>query len=56
MWEYIQEGKIEVAWISVALTTGIFVGVTDRSYDRVRAGAGSGSGLIICCSKTKQLL
>ncbi len=56
MWDYIQEGEADVSWISVALTTGTFIGVTDGSYDHVRAGTVSGSGWIICCTKTKQLL
>jgi hypothetical protein len=52
MWDYIQEGEIDVAWISVALTTGMFIGVTDGSYDQVYARAISGSRWILCCSKT----
>jgi hypothetical protein len=56
MWDYIQEGEIDVRWISAALTTGTFIGVTDGSYDRVRAGAVSSSGWIICYAQTRQLL
>ncbi len=56
MWDYIQEGEIDVTWIGTALTTGTFIGVTDRSYGRVGAGAVSGSGWIICCMQTRQLL
>jgi hypothetical protein len=56
MWDYIQEGEIDVTWICTALTTGTFIGVTDGSYDRVRAGAVSSSGWIICCTQTRQLL
>jgi hypothetical protein len=56
MWDYFQEGEIDVTWISMALTTGKFIGVTDGSYDRVRAGTVSGSGWIICCMQTRQLL
>jgi hypothetical protein len=56
MWDYIQEGEIDVTWISTALTTGIFIGVTDRSYNRIRTGAVSGSGWIICFMQTRQIL
>jgi hypothetical protein len=56
MWDYIQEGEANVSWISVALTAGTVIGVTDGFYDRVRTGTVSGSGWIICCTKTKQLL
>jgi hypothetical protein len=56
MRDYIQEGEIDVTWISTALTTGTFIRVTDGSYDRVRIGAISGSGWIICCTQTRQLL
>jgi hypothetical protein len=56
MWVYIQEGEIDVTWISTALTTGTFIGVTDGSYNRVCAGAVSSSGWIICCMQTRQLL
>ncbi len=31
MWDYIQEGEIDVTWISTAITTGTFIGVTDGS-------------------------
>jgi hypothetical protein len=48
MWDYIHEGEIDVTWISMALSTGTFIGVTDGSYNRARAGAVSGSGWIIC--------
>jgi hypothetical protein len=47
MWDYIQEGEIDVTWISTALTTGTFIGVTDGSYDRACASTVRGSGLII---------
>jgi hypothetical protein len=56
MWDYIQEGENDVIWISMALTTGAYIGVTDRSYDRVCAGAVSGSGWIICSMQTRQFL
>ncbi len=56
MWDYIQEGEIDVTWISTTFTTGTFIRVTDRSYNRVRAGAVSCSGWIICCTQTRQLL
>jgi hypothetical protein len=51
MWDYIQEGEANVSWISAALTAGMFIGVTDGSYDHVHAGTVSGSGWIICCTK-----
>ncbi len=55
MWDYIQEGEMDVTWISTALTSGTFIRVTDGSYDRARAGAVSSSGWIICCTQTRQL-
>jgi hypothetical protein len=56
MWDYIQEGEAGVSWISVALTAGTFIEVTDGSYDRVHTGTISNSRWILCCTKTKQLL
>ncbi len=56
IWDYIQEGKRDVSWVSAALTAGTFIGVTDRSYDRVCTGTVSGAGWIICCTMTKKLL
>jgi hypothetical protein len=56
MWDYIQEGETDVSWVSAALTAGTFIGVTHRSYDRVRAGTVSGAGWIICYTTTKKLL
>ncbi len=44
MWNYIQEGKTDVSWVSAALTAGTFIGVTNGSYDHVRAGTVSGAG------------
>jgi hypothetical protein len=43
MWDNIQEGELDVTWISTALTTSTIIGVTDRSYNRVYVGAVSGS-------------
>ncbi len=56
MWDYIQEGKTDVSWVSAALTAGTFIGVTDGSYDCVRAGTVSSAGWIICCTTMKKLL
>jgi hypothetical protein len=56
MWDNIQGGKMGVKWIRTALTDGSFIGVTDGSYDRVRAKYVSGSGWVICCTKTRHLL
>ncbi len=56
MWDYIQKGEIDVTWISMALTTGTFIRVTDGSYNRARASTVGGSGWIICRTQTRQLL
>jgi hypothetical protein len=56
MWDYIQEGKTDVSWVSIALTAGTFINVTNGSYDRIRTGTVSGAGWIICCTTTKKLL
>jgi hypothetical protein len=56
MWDYIQQGEIDVTWISTAFTTGTFIGVTDGSYHRVCTSAVSSSEWIICCTQTSQLL
>jgi hypothetical protein len=47
MWDYIQEGEMDVTWIGTALTTNTFIRVTDGSYNRVRASAVSGYGWIV---------
>jgi hypothetical protein len=44
MWDYIQEGGTDVSWVSAALTAGMFIGVTNGSYDRVHAGTVSNAG------------
>jgi hypothetical protein len=51
MWENIQGIKMGVEWIRTALTNGSFIGVTDGSYDRVRAKHVSGLGWVICCTR-----
>jgi hypothetical protein len=56
MWDYIKKGEADVSLISAALTAGTFIGMMDGSYNRVHTGTVSGSGWIICCTKTKQLL
>jgi hypothetical protein len=56
MWDNIQEGKMEVERIRTALTVGSFVGVTDGSYNRIRAKSVSGSGWVIYCTKTRHLV
>jgi hypothetical protein len=37
MWEHIVEDDINVGWIWAALTNGMFLAVTDGSYDREMA-------------------
>ncbi len=56
MWVNIHEGDINVEWIKAAITEGSCLGVTDGSYDRERARTVSGSGWVICCTKTRRLL
>ncbi len=56
MWENIHEGGIDVEWIKEAITEGSFLGVTDGSYDTERTKTVSGSGWVICCTKTRRLL
>jgi hypothetical protein len=56
MWDNIQGGKMGVEWIRTAITDGSFIGVTDGSYNRVRAKYISGLEWVICCTKTRHLL
>jgi hypothetical protein len=56
MWDNIQEGEINVTWISTVLTHSSSIGVTDGLYDREPARTVSGSGWVICCIKSRQLL
>jgi hypothetical protein len=56
MWENIHKGDINVKWIKEAIPEGSFLGVTDGSYDREQAKTVSGSGWVICCTKTRRLL
>jgi hypothetical protein len=56
MWNNIVEGYIEVEWIKTALETNTFIGVTDGSYNRERASTVSGSGWLICCTRSKRIL
>jgi hypothetical protein len=55
-WDNIQGGKMGVEWIRTALIDGLFIRVTDGSYNRVRAKHVSGSGWVICCTRTRHLL
>ncbi len=50
MWEHIVEGDINVDWIRNALTKGMFLAVTNGSYDRTAVPTVSGSGWIIVCT------
>jgi hypothetical protein len=34
MWDHVQEGEINVTWISAAFANGSFIGVTDGLYDQ----------------------
>jgi hypothetical protein len=56
MWDNIIEGHNEVDWIRTALESNTFIGVTDGSYNRERASTVSGSGWVICCTKSKRIL
>jgi hypothetical protein len=56
MWEYIQEEEMDVTWISTPLADTSFISVTDGLHDRDRASMVSGSGWVICCSKSRKLL
>jgi hypothetical protein len=47
--------EINVTSISTALADGSFIGVTDGSYDRDRASLVSGTGWVICCTKSRKL-
>ena len=56
MWDNIVEGHNEVEWIKSALENGSFIRVTDGSYNRESANTVSGSGWLICCTKSKCIL
>ena len=56
MWESTVEGYPDVGWIRSALETNTFIGVTDGSYNRERASTVSGSGWLICCTRSKRIL
>jgi len=56
MWEHIVEGDIEVGWVWDALANGMFLAVTDGSYNREKAPTVSGSGWIIVCSACHRTL
>ena len=56
MWDNIVEGYIEVEWIKAALETNTFIGATNGSYNREWASTVSGSGWLICCTRSKRLL
>jgi hypothetical protein len=56
MWDDLQGGESDVAWIGAVLREGSFIGVTDGSYNRERAKTVSGLGWNICCIRTRNLL
>jgi hypothetical protein len=56
LWDNIQGGKIRVEWSRTALTDGSFIRVTDGLYNRVHAKHISGSGWVICYTRTRHLL
>jgi hypothetical protein len=56
MWDDVQGGKSDVAWIGAALCKGSFIGVTDGSYNREQAKTVSGLGWTICCIRTRNPL
>ncbi len=47
MWDNLQGGESDVAWIGAALREGSFIGVTDGSYNRERAKTVSSLGWTI---------
>jgi hypothetical protein len=47
MWQYVKEGEVDVVWIHTALVNGTLIGVTDGSYDKIKASMVSGAGWVL---------
>jgi hypothetical protein len=56
MWKYLKEGEVDVGWIRDALVNGTLIGVTDGSYDRIKAQMISRAGLVLTCTACHRTL
>ncbi len=50
MWQFLKEGEGDVTWTRDALVKGTLVGVTDGSYDRLKACKVSDAGWVLACT------
>jgi hypothetical protein len=56
MWQYVKEGEVDVGWIRDALVNGTLIGVTDGSYDRIKAQMVSRAGWVLTCMASHRTL
>jgi hypothetical protein len=56
MWQYLKDGECNVTWIQDTLIYGTMVGVTDGSYNRLKAGTVSRAGWVLACTALHQIL
>ncbi len=56
MWQYVKEGEVVVGWIRNTLVNGNLIGVTDGSYDRIKAQMVSGAGWVLTCMASHRTL
>jgi hypothetical protein len=56
MWEHLQEGGIDMTRICNAFVNEMLIGVTDRSFDRVKAKSVSRSGWVLVCTHSQWML
>ncbi len=56
MWQYVKEGEVDVGWIHDTLVNGNLIGVTDGSYDRIKAQMVSKAGWVLTCTASHMTL
>ncbi len=56
MWDYVSDRESDPSWVKDALTTGIAIFSTDRSFRPKADALVSGAGWVITCTKTRRTL
>jgi hypothetical protein len=52
----VKEGEVDVGWIRDTLVNGTLIGVTDRSYDKIKDQMVSGAGWLLTCRASHRTL
>jgi hypothetical protein len=56
MWQYVEDREVDIGWIHDALVIGTLIGVTDGSYNRIKASMVSRAGWVLTCMASQRIL